>query len=50
MRQHREGAVSIAGSEVEDGDVEPAVALAQSIITTQRSEIGQIVSLLGDAV
>ena len=49
MKEHHQGAVSMAEMEVDDGDFEAAVALAQTMITTHRSEIGQIVSLLGDA-
>lgn len=49
MKQHHEGAISLAESELEDGEFEAAIALAQSIVTTQRSDIGHIVSLLGDA-
>lgn len=48
MIRHHEGAISMAETEVEDGEFEPALDLARQIITAQTAEIEEINALLKD--
>jgi uncharacterized protein (DUF305 family) len=47
MIQHHQGAIGMAQEEVKSGQYPPALALAQSIITTQQQEITTMQGLLG---
>ncbi len=47
MLEHHEGAVEMARAEREDGEFEGAIALAESIETSQQAEIEEIQELLG---
>jgi uncharacterized protein (DUF305 family) len=47
MIAHHEGAVEMAGDEVEDGAFEPAVDLAKSIEKSQGAEIDRMNAMLG---
>ncbi|GEP37555.1 lipoprotein [Nocardioides psychrotolerans] len=46
MIEHHEGAVSMAETEQEDGEHEPAVSLAEEIVATQTEEIATMQGLL----
>lgn len=46
MKEHHEGAVTMARTEVEEGEYEPAKVLAQDVIDTQSAEIEEIDELL----
>ncbi|WP_309648906.1 DUF305 domain-containing protein [Nocardioides sp.] len=46
MIEHHEGAVSMAQTEQKDGTYEPAVSLAEDIVTTQTDEIATMQELL----
>ena len=39
MIAHHEGAISVAQTEIEEGQYPPAVAMARSIVNTQQQEI-----------
>ena len=47
MVRHHEGAVTMARTEVEQGESTEAVALASSVVTSQQAEIEQMNQLLG---
>ena len=47
MMEHHEGAIEMAKTEQADGKYPDALALAESIETSQKAEIEQIKSLLG---
>lgn len=47
MVQHHQGAVEMATAEVENGEYQPAIDLAKSIIASQNVEIEQMQKLLG---
>lgn len=46
MIEHHEGAIEIAQTELEDGQFEPAISLAEEIATTQAAEIDTMQALL----
>jgi len=46
MKAHHEGAIAMAETEVAEGSNPEAIALAETIITTQRAEITEIEGLL----
>jgi uncharacterized protein (DUF305 family) len=46
MIAHHEGAISMAQSEIKDGQYPPAVAMARSIVTSQQQEIDTMNSIL----
>lgn len=46
MIEHHEGAVSMAQTELEEGEYEPAVSLAEEIVATQTEEIAIMQGLL----
>ena len=48
MIGHHRGAVDMARAEISDGDNDDALAMADSIVTTQQAEIDQMTKLLGD--
>ncbi|MXG88999.1 DUF305 domain-containing protein [Nocardioides flavescens] len=48
MKQHHEGAIEMARTELEDGRFADAKNLAESIVTTQKAEIEEIDQLLAD--
>ncbi|WP_240980670.1 MULTISPECIES: DUF305 domain-containing protein [Streptomyces] len=47
MVEHHEGAVGMAGSEIENGAHEPAKELAEAVVTAQADEITRMNKLLG---
>jgi uncharacterized protein (DUF305 family) len=49
MKAHHEGAIEMAEAELADGSNPEALALAETIITTQRAEIAEIEDLLETA-
>ena len=46
MIAHHEGAISVAQTEIEEGQSPPAVAMARSIVTTQQQEIDTMKGIL----
>ena len=46
MIAHHEGAISVAQTEIEEGQSPPAVAMARSIVSTQQQEIDTMKGIL----
>lgn len=49
MKEHHEGAVEMAETELEDGEYPPALELAQQIIDAQEAEIEEMDQLLSES-
>lgn len=49
MIAHHQGAIDMARTELADGEYQPALDLAQSIIESQSAEIGQMKQMLQDS-
>jgi uncharacterized protein (DUF305 family) len=47
MVEHHEGAIEMAEAEIDEGEHPDTVAMAESIVETQRAEIEQMASMLG---
>jgi len=47
MKEHHEGAIEMAETELAQGESPDAIDLAASVVTTQQAEIDQIDQLLG---
>ena len=46
MIQHHQGAITMAQDEIKSGQYPPAIALAQSIVTSQQKEIDDMNGIL----
>lgn len=46
MVAHHQGAIAMAQYEIESGQYPPAIAMSQSIVTSQRKEIDEMQAIL----